>query len=477
MTTGENLIVAGERAQSNERWGDYHQMGVDPVDGCTFWFTGEYMGPAGSTNNTRIASFRHDACGTPGFTLNSSLRQATVCAAQPPVVLPPATLTVGQVAGFTSPVALSFNPTLPTGISGAIGTSPVTPPGTSALNLTLNSGVAAGLNTVTVRGTSGALVRNVDIELTVATQPPGAATPVTPANGATNVILQPTLSWTAGAQAGSHTVEVATDVGFSNIVFTGNVTSGNSVAVTSALASNTTHFWRVRPTNVCGGGANSAVFSFVTQPAPGDCASGATPTTVYSEAFTGGVGGYTVGGTGAQNWALSTARPSPASGGNAMLAVGIATVSDQQLTSPAIALPTGQQPLTLRYQNWRNLEDNGATGCYDGGMLEISVNGGAFTQLSGPALLNDPYRGPISSGFSNPLAGQNAWCEPNPGRAYANTLVDLSPYAGSSVRLRWRVGTDSSAAREGWYVDDVQVQSCVSGEPPLFRNGFEPAAP
>lgn len=477
MTTGENLIVAGERSQGNERWGDYHQMGVDPVDGCTFWFTGEYMGPAGTTNNTRVASFRHDACGTPAFTLNSSLRQASVCAAQPPVNLPPATLTVGQVAGFTDPVALSFNPALPTGITGTIGTSPVTPPGSSALNLTLNAGVAAGLNTVTVQGSSGEQVRTVDIELTVATQTPGAATPVAPANGAGNVILQPTLSWTAGAQASTYTVEVATDMAFSNIVFTGNVTSGTNIAVTSALASNTTYFWRVRPANICGAGENSTVFSFRTQPAPGDCAEGAVATTVYSEDFSGGVGGFTVSGTGAQNWALSTVRPSPGSGGNAMLAVGIATVSDQQLTSPAIALPTDQQPLTLRYQNWRNIENNGATGCYDGGLLEISVNGGEFTQLTGPALLNDPYRGPISGAFGNPLAGRHAWCEPNPGRDYANTLVDLSPYAGSSVRLRWRLGTDTSAAREGWYVDDVQVQSCtIPGEPPLFRNGFEAVA-
>ncbi len=465
MSTGEFPIVTGERSQGNERWGDYHQMGIDPVDGCTFWFTGEYMGPAGTTNNTRIASFRHDACGEPGFTLNSSLRQAEVCAAEPPVALPAATLTVGQISGFTDPVALAFNPALPTGISGVIGTSPVTPPGSSSLALTLNAGVAAGLNTVTVEGTSGSLVRDVDIELNVATQLPGVAAPALPANGATNVVLQPTLSWSAGTQASSYTVEVATDMAFSNIVFTGNVSNGTNIAVTSALASNTTHYWRVRPANVCGAGTNSTVFSFRTQPAPGDCAEGTIATDVFTENFTAGAGGFTVGGTGAQTWALSTVRPSPASGGNAMLAVDIATVSDQQLTSPAINLPTGQQPLTLQFQNWRNIENNGTTGCYDGGLLEISVDGGAFTQLAGAALLNDPYRGPISASFGNPLAGRNAWCEPNPGRPYGNTLVDLSPYAGNSVRLRWRLGTDDSAAREGWYVDDVKVQSCVSGDP------------
>jgi hypothetical protein len=64
MTTGETMLVTGASSQSNfDRWGDYFQMGVDPVDGCTFWFTGEYM--AAANWNTRIASFRFDACAPP----------------------------------------------------------------------------------------------------------------------------------------------------------------------------------------------------------------------------------------------------------------------------------------------------------------------------------------------------------------------------------------------------------------------------
>jgi uncharacterized repeat protein (TIGR01451 family) len=464
MTTGESLIVNGERSQTNERWGDYAQMGVDPVDGCTFWFTGEYMGPAGTSNNTRIASFRHSACGEPAFTLSASPNQAAVCAAQPPVSMPPVNITVGSVSGFTDPVALALNPPPPTGISGSFGAATVTPPGATTLALTLASGVAAGPNTVTVEGSSGALVRTTDIVLNVATALPAQATLVSPANNATNVILQPTLSWSASSQAASYVVEVATDSGFTNIVFTGNVNSGTNVVVGSSLASNTLHYWRVRPSNICGAGQNSAVFSFRTQPAPGDCSGGAVAQTVFSENFSTGAGGFTTGGTGAQTWALSTVRPSPLSGGNAFLATDIATISDQQLTSPAIVLPTGQQPLTLKYQNFRAIEENGATGCYDGGVLEISVDGGAFTQITGAALLNDPYRGPIAGNYQNPLAGLSAWCDANPGRPYADTLVDLSPYAGSSVRLRWRLGTDSSVGREGWYVDDVRVQSCLAGD-------------
>ncbi|MBK8286964.1 MAG: hypothetical protein IPK97_20020 [Ahniella sp.] len=63
-------VEPGVAAHSGPRWADYAQMGVDPVDGCTFWLTGEYQA---STNwGTRIATMRHDGCGTATFLLNST---------------------------------------------------------------------------------------------------------------------------------------------------------------------------------------------------------------------------------------------------------------------------------------------------------------------------------------------------------------------------------------------------------------------
>ncbi len=44
---------------NNERWGDYAGIGVDPSDGCTFWFVTEY----GGSGQTKIAAFKFDACG------------------------------------------------------------------------------------------------------------------------------------------------------------------------------------------------------------------------------------------------------------------------------------------------------------------------------------------------------------------------------------------------------------------------------
>jgi hypothetical protein len=45
-----------------ERWGDYTMLGVDPQDGCTFWYTNEYYATTGPDWRTRIGAFRFPQC-------------------------------------------------------------------------------------------------------------------------------------------------------------------------------------------------------------------------------------------------------------------------------------------------------------------------------------------------------------------------------------------------------------------------------
>lgn len=62
---GEVELQAGTGAQvdSASRWGDYSAMSVDPVDGCTFFFTSEYYETTGSFDwVTAIGKFRFDDC-------------------------------------------------------------------------------------------------------------------------------------------------------------------------------------------------------------------------------------------------------------------------------------------------------------------------------------------------------------------------------------------------------------------------------
>ncbi|MFD8589499.1 hypothetical protein ACFV1B_08140 [Streptomyces sp. NPDC059637] len=67
MTFRETVVTAGRGSQTGckdcHRWGDYTSMAVDPVDGCTFWYTNQYQPATGNRNwRTRIAGFALPGC-------------------------------------------------------------------------------------------------------------------------------------------------------------------------------------------------------------------------------------------------------------------------------------------------------------------------------------------------------------------------------------------------------------------------------
>ena len=61
----ERTIQAGlaNTGIGGNRWGDYFAMTIDPVDDCTFWYTGDATAANGS-RQSRIASFRFSDCAT-----------------------------------------------------------------------------------------------------------------------------------------------------------------------------------------------------------------------------------------------------------------------------------------------------------------------------------------------------------------------------------------------------------------------------
>jgi hypothetical protein len=66
LAQAETTLFAGTGSQTGglNRWGDYSDMTVDPVDDCTFWYTQEYIPANGSFNwRTRIGAFKFPGCG------------------------------------------------------------------------------------------------------------------------------------------------------------------------------------------------------------------------------------------------------------------------------------------------------------------------------------------------------------------------------------------------------------------------------
>jgi N-acetylneuraminic acid mutarotase len=65
LAQGETTMIAGTGSQTDgqARWGDYSAMQVDPTDGCTFWYTNEYLVTTSDADwHTRIGSFKFPSC-------------------------------------------------------------------------------------------------------------------------------------------------------------------------------------------------------------------------------------------------------------------------------------------------------------------------------------------------------------------------------------------------------------------------------
>lgn len=271
MTEGETVIVNGNgvtgTGSAAERWGDYSDMGIDPVDGCTFWFVGNYANQTLTPSNARANRFvamRHDSCGEPTLVLRANPVSVAVCANSSSTVnAPPIPVQVQHVGGLTDPANITFAP-LPTGVSaGATPTTINAPGGTTQVTLGANNTAAAGPNTVTLTATAGTVVKTLDLTLNRVGAAPAAPSLTAPADGATAVPTSPTFTWNAVSGAVDYVIEASTSNTFGTLIFQQTVT-GTSFTPATPLPPNTQIFWRVRARNVCGDGANSAVRSFTT---------------------------------------------------------------------------------------------------------------------------------------------------------------------------------------------------------------------
>ena len=223
-------VVSGTGSQSGSslsRWGDYSAMQVDPVDDCTFWYTQEYMKTTGAFNwNTRIANFKFPTCGgtaTPDFSVAASPASVTVTQGSNGT----STITVTSLAGFNAATTLSASG-LPSGVTAAFSTNPVTPPAngtaTSTLTLTASGTATTGAATVTITGTSGSTTHTTTIALTV-NAPPNFTVSASPSS----------LTVTQGSN-GASTVTVSSLNGFNSA--TTLSASGLPSGVTAAFSTN-----------------------------------------------------------------------------------------------------------------------------------------------------------------------------------------------------------------------------------------------
>ena len=142
-----------------------------------------------------------------------------------------------------------------------------------------------------------------------------------------------------------------------------------------------------------------------------------------------------------------------------------------ELQTPFISLPSGEAQLTFRHTYSFEAQGATATG-FDGGVLELSIGAGNFTNIinAGGTFVTGGYTRTLSSGYGNPLGGQQAWSGTNAN--FSNVVVNLPAAAlGQSIRLRWRCGTDDGGVSgTGWRIDSIGItgSGCCQNSAPVL---------
>ncbi len=358
--------------------------------------------------------------------------------------------------GFDEPVFLDVSG-LPAGLSVTFDPEYISPEVNSA-SMTITAGGAPPDDyLITVQGRVESLIRQTEVLFSVHEQIPQPVMLLLPIPYSPNAPLRPVFTWETSPDALNYDIEIATGPLFDeqDIVLVERDLLGPPYTPSQDLLSGTTYWWRVRAVNACGE-ENSLPSTFTTRAEPGQCAAGGVRKTIFNDDFESEppilCHPYYSDG-----WELSQAYGY--NSGTSCFAESQNSITNyKSLISPLIPLPGLEQaPIELSFYSKHEFES--LLECKDGGLLEISLDGGAhWDPVPEEYLLSTPYDDLISSDHANPLGNQRAWCGT---RDWERVVALLDPFAGETINLRWRLGTDDLPLEgEGWYIDDVAVTSC-----------------
>ncbi len=433
----EAQLIAGAGSQTNNcdingqiipcpRWGDYTAMSIDPADDCTFWYINEYYssqanGAAGNWQ-TRIGSFKFPSCGqTP-----------------PPSVTTTPASGISQSAatlnGTVNPKGASTNAYFEWGTTTGYGNTTFSQnvgSGTTAVAYSVNLGNLSCNTTYHFRGAatnSGGPGFGGDQSFTTSSCPQ-ATPPTANVSAATNVgQTSATLNASInpnGSSTNAYFEYGTAAAGFTNSTTAQNLGSGTSFQTVSQslgnLACNTAYVFRAVASNV-GGTVRSANQGFNTQP----CASQGL---LFRDTVENGIPNWLMQAP----WALTTnSSHSPTHSWTTNPDGPYGPDLNSSIFTPIIDL-SGVTAAGLSFWHHYDLESG-----FDKGNVWVTPDDGvSFT---------------FQTGFTGTKSG---W-----------TLegVDLSPFAGQSLRIVFQLLSDSSISGNGWYLDDFVVRTPTFGD-------------
>jgi subtilisin-like proprotein convertase family protein len=168
MGQGEATLVAGTGSQTGSnlsRWGDYSSMNIDPSDGCTFWYTQEYMGASGAFNwHTRIGNFKFANCGVVvnDFSITPNPTSRTVAAGSSTTYM----INTAVLSGTAETINLSVSG-LPAGVTGTFSPASVTAGGSSTLTVSVPATTGASTTQFTITGAATTKTHTASASLVV----------------------------------------------------------------------------------------------------------------------------------------------------------------------------------------------------------------------------------------------------------------------------------------------------------------------
>ena len=129
---------------------------------------------------------------------------------------------------------------------------------------------------------------------------------------------------------------------------------------------------------------------------------------------------------------------------------GYANSAYGALISPEMVLGVNSK---LKFFHWMAAEAHtNPIYAWDGGMVEMSLNGGAWVQIS--PVNGYPYK--TYNNNASPFATNTFIYSGN--QDWTEATFDLAAYSGSA-RFRFVFGADGYVNAEGWYIDDVRLES------------------